>query len=145
MKITIGADHRGFGLKERLKSYLIRQGYQVLDKGTFSSQPVDYPDYAFAVAEAVAKGKASRGILICATGIGMAIAANKVKGVRAALCYEPRTARLSREHNNANLLCLGADITDPLKATRIVRVWLNTEFSGGRHSRRLAKIRAAEC
>ncbi len=140
MKVAIGADHRGFFLKEKVKSYLIRLGHSVLDEGTFSGERVDYPDYAFKVARRVASGQAQRGILICATGIGMSIAANKVDGVRAALCLNPKMARLSREHNNANVLCLGADFLLFPQAQRIIRVWLSTRFAGGRHTRRLKMI-----
>ncbi len=144
MKIAIGADHRGVARKEELKNYLTRLGHKVIDLGTFSTARTDYPDYAFAVAEAVAKGRAQRGILICATGIGMSIAANKVPGIRAALCLNPTLAKLSREHNNANVLCLGADWVDTRNMKRIVKIWLATRFTRGRHARRLARISQRE-
>ncbi len=140
MKIALGADHRGFLLKERLKQQLERRGHLVADHGTFTAERADYPDYAFAVARAVARRRAERGVLICATGIGMSIAANRVPGVRAALCLTPLMARLSREHNDANVLCLGADLVSPRNAGRILSVWLKTAFARGRHQRRLSKI-----
>lgn len=144
MIIVLGADHRGYWLKEQLKRYLKRQGYEIIDKGPSSPDKVDYPDYAFVVAELVAKNKVARGVLLCATGIGMSIAANKVPRVRAALCTTPEMARLAREHNNANVLCLGADLLNYEKAKEILRVWLKTNFAGGRHSRRLRKIARRE-
>jgi len=140
VKVALGADHRGFALKEELKRWLTARGHEVIDFGPASADRVDYPDYAFGVARAVAARKAERGILICLTGIGMSIAANKVRGVRAALADSVRLARLSREHNDANVLCLGADFVSAAEARRIVGVWLRTGFAGGRHSRRLAKI-----
>lgn len=141
MKIAIGADHRGFALKEKLIRHLLRLNHSVIDTGTTSPfGRVDYPDYAFAVAELVARGKAQRGILICATGIGMSIAANRVPGVRAALCLTPEMAQLARAHNNANILCLGADFLSPETAKRLVQVWLKTPFIRGRHAKRLKKI-----
>ncbi len=144
MKIALGCDHRGWALKEQLKGYLRKSGYQVLDKGTNSAEMVDYPDFAFAVAQAVSKGRAARGILICATGIGMSIAANKLPGVRAALCLNQKMARLSREHNNANILCLGADLVNYPVAKEITRTFLKTGFTGGRHRQRLKKIAEQE-
>lgn len=141
MKVALGADHRGFALKQLLAQYLAAHGYQVLDMGPDDAERVDYPDYAFKVAEAVDSGRAARGILICSTGIGMSIAANRLPRVRAALCACPKLARLSREHNDANVLCLGADVVTQAAAKRILSVWLKTEFAGGRHSRRLAKIK----
>lgn len=140
MKVALGADHRGFGLKEDLKRWLAARGHKVFDLGPASAERVDYPDYAFKVARAVARRRADRGILICSTGIGMSIAANKVRGVRAALADSVRLARLSREHNDANVLCLGADIVSATEAKRIVGVWLRTEFAGGRHARRVRKL-----
>jgi ribose 5-phosphate isomerase B len=124
-----------------MKKYLAGQGHHVLDVGCFGSECCDYPDYALLVAQAVASGRARRGVLVCATGIGMSIAANRLCRVRAALCSSPRLARLSREHNDANVLCLGADTVVPALARRILAVWLKTEFAGGRHARRLSKIR----
>lgn len=138
--VALGADHAGFELKEALKAWLIEGGHQVLDFGTHSPDSVDYPDYAREVGEAVASGKAERGLLVCGTGIGMAMAANKIPGIRAAACHEPFTARLSREHNAANVLALGGRITGRELAVEIVRVWLAAPFSGGRHERRVEKI-----
>ena len=136
-RIALGADHAGFELKEALKAWLIEQGYQVVDYGTHS---VDYPDYAAEVAEAVADQKVERGVLVCGTGIGMAITANKVAGVRAALCSDLYTARASREHNDANVLALGGRLMGPEMALDILRMWLATDFAGGRHRRRVDKI-----
>ncbi|MBM3331434.1 ribose 5-phosphate isomerase B [candidate division WOR-3 bacterium] len=140
MKVALGADHRGFALKEELKRWLTARGHTVVDCGPDSVDRVDYPDYAFKVAGAVARDRADRGVLICSTGIGMCIAANKVRGVRAALADSVRLARLSREHNDSNVLCLGADVVTGVQARRIVGVWLGAEFAGGRHSLRLDKI-----
>lgn len=140
MTVALGADHRGFQLKERLKRYLTRAGYRLRDEGAFSPEQADYPDYGFAVARAVTASRAQRGILICATGIGMCIAANRFPKVRAALVSNVRLARLAREHNDANVLCLGADTVSWPEARRIVRVWLQTEFAGGRHRRRRDKL-----
>ena len=140
MRIALGADHRGFALKEKLKAWLAARGHEVLDFGPGSAERVDYPDYAFKVAGAVQARKAERGILICSTGIGMSIAANRFPKVRAALCCSARLARLSREHNDANVLCLGADVVSGAEARRIVGAWLKAGFAGGRHARRLAKI-----
>jgi ribose 5-phosphate isomerase B len=138
--VALGADHRGFALKEELKRWLAARGHKVIDFGPENVDRVDYPDYAFKVADAVARHQADRGILICSTGIGMSIAANKVRGVRAALADSVRLARLSREHNDANVLCLGADFVSAAEARRIVGVWLKTEFAGGRHARRVRKL-----
>lgn len=140
MRVALGADHRGFGLKEELKHWLAARGHEVIDFGPASAGRVDYPDYAFKVAEAVVRHRADRGILMCSTGIGMSIAANKVRGVRAALVDSVRLARLSRQHNDANVLCLGADFVSAALARRIVGVWLKTEFAGGRHARRVRKL-----
>jgi len=140
VRIALGADHRGFALKEKLKAWLAARGHEVLDFGPGSAERVDYPDYAFKVAGAVQARKAERGILICSTGIGMSIAANRFPKVRAALCCSARLARLSREHNDANVLCLGADVVSGAEARRIVGAWLKAGFAGGRHARRLAKI-----
>lgn len=142
--IAIGADHGGFELKEQLKNYLRDWGYRVLDQGTDSTAAVDYPDFAEAVALAVARGDAQLGIVLDTAGIGSAIAANKVPGARAALCYDRATARNSREHNDANILSLGARLISPEAAREIVAVWLQTPFAGGRHERRVDKIRAIE-
>jgi len=142
--IALGADHAGFTLKDALKAWLERQGHEVLDLGTHTADSVDYPDYAGAVTEALLSGAAERGILVCGTGIGMAMAANKVPGVRAAACADAFTARMAREHNDANVLALGARILGPENAIEIVRVWLETAFAGDRHIRRLAKLAALE-
>ena len=144
MRIAIGADHRGKPLKERLKALLREEGHEVTDVGTDGCDSVDYPDYALPVARGVASGEYERGILICGSGIGMSIAANKVRGIRAALCLSPKAAELSRKHNNANVLCLGAEFLTPEQAEEITKVWLRTEFEGGRHARRLNKIAEAE-
>ena len=138
--IALGSDHAGFQLKEALKAWLIEEGYQVVDYGTHSPDPVDYPDYAAQVALAVGDQKVERGVLICGTGIGMAITANKVPGVRAALCSDLYTARMSREHNDANVLTLGGRLMGPEMALDILQMWLETDFAGGRHSRRVDKI-----
>ena len=142
--IAIGADHGGFDLKEELKGYLIEWGYSVLDQGTTSRDAVDYPDFAEAVANAVVRGDASRGIMIDSAGIGSSIAANKVPGARAALCYDRATARNSREHNDANILSLGARLIPAEVAREIVAAWLETPFAGGRHQKRVDKILAIE-
>jgi ribose 5-phosphate isomerase B len=142
--IALGADHAGFHLKEALKGWLIDHGYQVVDYGTHSTESVDYPDYAAQVAEAVADQKVERGVLVCGTGIGMTITANKVAGVRAALCSDLYTARMSREHNDANVLALGGRLMGPEMALDILRMWLETDFAGDRHRRRLDKIGALE-
>lgn len=144
MTVALGCDHAGWKLKEELKSWLIQAGHQILDFGTHSPEPVDYPDYALQVAESVANGKAERGLLICGTGIGMAMAANKILGVRAAFCPDLFTARLSREHNDANVLALGGRLTGGELAIEILRIWLATSFEGGRHARRVGKIREVE-
>lgn len=140
MKIAIGADHAGFELKEHIKLYLTGMGHQVEDYGTNSASSCDYPDIARPVAEAVSHGKAERGVLICGAGIGMSMAANKVKFVRAALCSEPYSARMSRMHNDANVLCMGARMIGIEMAEQILKEFLNTEFEGGRHQRRIDKI-----
>ena len=142
--VCIGADHGGYPLKESLKQFLFDFGYEVHDVGTDSTASVDYPDFAAAVARSVAKGAAWRGIIVDAAGIGSSMAANKVPGVRAALCYDRATARNSREHNDANVLSLGARMHTVDEAREIVRVWLETEFGGGRHQRRVDKITALE-
>jgi ribose 5-phosphate isomerase B len=144
MKIALGADHAGFELKEQLKQHLVSSGLQVDDRGTTSDQSVDYPDFARVVGEQVVAQQADFGILVCGSGIGMAIAANKVPGVRAANVTSAEAAKLSREHNNANVLTLGARMLDPATATKIVDAWLATEFAGGRHQRRIEKISQLE-
>lgn len=140
MKIAIGSDHRGFEVKQRILGLLQRLGHEVLDFGTSGRESVDYPDFAFQVAKAVGTGQAERGILICGTGIGMCIAANKVRGVRAAPCHDSITAEMSRRHNNANVMCLSADLLGEELIDRMVRIWLETDFEGGRHARRVDKI-----
>ena len=141
MKIALGADHRGHAVKEKIAVLLNEQGHQVLDMGTNSSKSCDYPDVAYPAAIAVAQGRADRAILICGSGIGMTICANKVKGARAALCHDELTAQMSRRHNNANILCLASDVLGEELIRRIVVGWLNTEFdAAGRHHRRVNKI-----
>jgi ribose 5-phosphate isomerase B len=142
--VAVGADHGGYRMKEMLKTHLTKAGYQVSDYGTNSEEPVDYPDIAFAVAEAVSSGIAWRGIIIDGAGIGSCMAANKVPGVRAAMCYDHSTAVNSREHNDANVLTLGAGLLGDNLARQIVDTWLTTNFSGGRHARRVEKINAIE-
>ena len=144
MRVAIGSDHRGFALKEALKELLGELGHEWVDFGCEGEEPVDYPDIARLLGEAVAAGEYERGILICGNGLGMSIAANKVKGVRAALCQNSFTARLARRHNDANILCLGAWCIGRGLAEEIVRVFLSEDFEGGRHARRLEKIRAME-
>lgn len=139
MRIVIGSDHAGFELKELIKKQFGKE-YKIKDLGTFSNESCDYPDFGKKVALAVAKGEADRGILVCKTGIGMSMTANKFPGIRAALCYSPETAKLSREHNDANILCLGA-LLGERKVIEITKVWLGTRFSGEkRHIRRIKKI-----
>jgi ribose 5-phosphate isomerase B len=140
MKIALGADHAGVDVKQRLAQHLQRAGHVVLDRGTTDSASVDYPDFAAAVARDVADGRAERGILVCGTGIGMCMAANKVDGVRAAKVNDPYEATMSRQHNDANVLCLGARVVDTTVMDEIVRNFLGTEFEGGRHGRRVAKL-----
>ncbi|MEI6509531.1 MAG: ribose 5-phosphate isomerase B [bacterium] len=143
--IAIGSDHGGFQLKEDLKPFLLAKGYQVLDFGTENIQSVDYPDFAQSVAHAVTDGSADAGILLCTTGIGVSIAANKVHGIRASLCHDPLSARLAREHNHANVLCLGSGIIGLRLAEEIVEVWLQTPCSNQeRHQRRVTKIERLE-
>jgi ribose 5-phosphate isomerase B len=144
MKIAIGSDHRGYEAKERIKALLQSMGVEVEDFGTHEKRACDYPDHGLAVAEAVARGAADRGVLFCGSGIGMSITANKVRGVRAALCHDELTAQMAARHNDANVLCLPADLVGDALMQGIVRIWLNTEFEGGRHARRVDKIRAYE-
>jgi ribose 5-phosphate isomerase B len=140
MKIALGADHRGFELKEKVKKYLTELGHQVTDFGTDSTESVDYPDFGFKVAESVAKGEVDFGITVCWTGNGMNISANKVKGIRSALCLDEEMAMLARAHNDANVLALASNFVWEEMAKKILDVWLTTEFEGGRHTRRLEKI-----
>lgn len=144
MKIALGADHAGFELKEAIRRHLVDKGIQVDDRGTHSTASVDYPDFASAVGEQVAAKKSDLGILVCGAGIGMSIAANKVAGIRAANVHSEVEAQLSREHNNANVLALGARLLDEPTALGIVDRWLNTGFAGGRHNRRVEKISEIE-
>lgn len=140
--VALGADHGGYELKEKIKAIVAQAGYGVIDCGTDSTDSVDYPDFAYAVARMVADGRAWRGIIVDGAGIGSCMAANKVPGVRAAMCYDQATAVNSREHNNANVLTLGAGLTGPNLAGQIVQTWLSTDFGGGRHARRVDKIDA---
>jgi ribose 5-phosphate isomerase B len=144
MKIAIGSDHRGFEAKEHVKAIITQLGHECIDVGTRGSNPVDYPDPAYEAAVAVSEGRAERAILACATGIGMSIAANKIKGIRAAICHDELNARISRDHNDANVLCISGDQVGEVMLRKIVEVWLETEFSGGRHQRRVNKITAME-
>ncbi|MGQ9584454.1 MAG: ribose 5-phosphate isomerase B [Anaerolineae bacterium] len=145
MRIAVGADHGGFRLKERVRRFLEEEGHRVEDFGTDSEASVDYPDFGRPVAEAVARGDFDRGVLICGTGIGMSITANKVPGVRAALCHEGFSARLARMHNDANILCMGGRVLGEELALDVVRVFLETSFEdGGRHARRVGKVAALE-
>ena len=144
MRIAVGADHAGRELKDHLARQLEEEGHEVVDLGTDSSASVDYPDYARKVAAEVAAGGAERGVLVCGTGVGVAIAANKVRGVRAANCNDLYTAQMSRAHNDANVLTLGARVVGSGVAEEIVRVFLGTPFEAGRHARRVDKIKALE-
>ena len=136
-KIAVGSDHAGYNLKNAIAKYLTDIGYDVIDKGTYSKESCDYPVFAKAVANSVAAEEAEKGILVCGSGVGVSIAANKVKGIRAVLCHEPYSAMLSRLHNNANVLCLGERITGEALAFEIVDTWLMSEYEGGRHQRRI--------
>lgn len=144
MRIAVGSDHAGYEVKEDVKRHLASEGHQVEDVGTHGSASVDYPDFASRVARCVTAGKADVGILVCGSGIGMSIAANKVHGVRAAVCTDPYSARVSREHNDANVLCLGARVTGPGLIEEIVRSFLRSGFAGGRHAKRVEKIHHIE-
>jgi len=144
MRVAIGSDHAGHLLKEKIKALMQNLGLETLDLGTDGEASVDYPDYGIKVAEAVSGGRVDKGILICGTGIGMSIVANKYPGVRAALCHDSFTARLSREHNDANVLVLGGRVLDHENALGMVKEWFSTEFEGGRHNQRLQKIKDLE-
>lgn len=144
MKIGIGSDHRGFELKVFLKKILKNCGYIVKDFGVFDSTIADYPDIAFALAKAWQKKAIARGILICGSGLGMSIAANKIKGIRAGLCLNEKMAKMARNHNDANILVLAANFTTKTVARKILRVWLKEKFEGGRHRRRIEKIKEYE-
>lgn len=139
-RIAIGSDHAGFESKERAKREIAALGIEVEDKGTDSLQSVDYPDFGAAVGRAVVNGEVDRGVVICGSGIGISIAANKVPGVRAALCWNEETAQLARQHNDANILCLGARFIEPELAARMIRAFIETEFDGGRHAQRVEKL-----
>jgi len=140
MRIAVGSDHRGFEAKKRIVLLLGQLGHEIVDMGTNGPDSVDYPDFAIQVAQAVGEKRVDRGILICGTGIGMCIAANKVHGVRAAPCHDSITAEMSRRHNDANILCLSGDLLGEELIDRMVRIWLQTDFEGGRHARRVEKI-----
>jgi len=144
MKISIGADHAGFALKESLRRKLVADGHEVVDVGTFSEDSTDYPDIARKVADQVTSGRSERGVLVCLSGVGMSIAANKVDGIRAGLGFNLEEVRLTRAHNDVNVLALGAKYTDPALAAQMVDVFLATGFEGGRHARRLAKVAELE-
>jgi ribose 5-phosphate isomerase B len=142
MKIALASDHAGFELKEKIKQYLL--GHDITDFGTYDSKSMDYPDTGFRAADAVSKGLCDRGILICGSGLGMSIVANKVPGIRAALCQTEKFAQLSRQHNNANILVLSARFISSYLAGDIIKVWLTTEFEAGRHEKRINKIKKYE-
>ncbi len=142
MKIAIANDHRGLALKKQVETIVNELGHERFDFGTFDDQPVDYPDVAYKAVLAVANKEFDRAILLCATGMGMSIAANKIGGIRAILCYDELNAQIARTHNDANVLCLAADFLAVGELRKIITTWLNTEFSGGRHQRRIDKISA---
>jgi len=144
MKLTIGSDHAGFDEKEELRRILVNLGHEVIDQGPQSKDSCDYPDFAAKVAKAVCNGDSDLGILICGTGIGMSIAANKFKGIRAALCNSIETAQMSRRHNNANILCMGSRVLSPEQIQETASAWLSTSFEGERHALRLDKIHKFE-
>ncbi|HEX8846185.1 MAG TPA: ribose 5-phosphate isomerase B [Pyrinomonadaceae bacterium] len=144
MKVALASDHAGFAEKERLKPLLQEMGLEVEDLGAVSEESVDYPDYARKVAERVARGEAERGVLVCGSGIGMAITANKVRGVRAAVAWSEESARLARQHNDANVLAIGSRTTGQDEIQKIVRTWFSTDFDAGRHSARVEKIKEIE-
>lgn len=145
VRVVLGADHGGFELKEAVRKHLEAQGIEVQDLGTHSTDSVDYPEYGFAVGNSIVKGEADLGIAICGTGQGISMAANKIRGIRAALCTETFSARMAREHNNANVLALGGRVTGIGLALDIVDIFLKTEFAGGRHARRVSLITDFEC
>ena len=144
MRIAIGSDHGGFSLKQALAGYLKQKNHCIIDVGCFSKDSCDYPEYSYSAAKLVQTKKADRAIVICKSGIGNSIVANKLSGVRAALCYNVKAARLSRMHNDSNVLVLGSIFVKSDLAKKIIRVWLNTEFEGGRHKKRLAQIKDIE-
>lgn len=144
MRIAVGTDHRGFEIRSKVIELVERLGHEVQDLGTFNNGAVDYPDIAAQVCGKVSSGEADRGILVCGTGLGMCIAANKFRGIRAAPCHDDLTAELSRRHNDANVLCLSADLLGERLIDRMIELWLTTPFEGGRHARRIDKINALE-
>jgi ribose 5-phosphate isomerase B len=144
MRIAVGSDHRGFEAKEQIRAIVTQMGHECIDFGTGDTHPVDYPDLAYLVATAVSNKEVERAILVCATGLGMSITANKIRGIRAALCHDELSAQISRDHNDANVLCLSGDQIGEVLLRKIVEVWLSTKFSGGRHRRRVNKIAAIE-
>ena len=143
-RIVIASDHAGFTLKEKLKSFLIRKNFQVKDLGTYSKERCDYPMFAYCLAKEISKGRYKQGLLVCKTGIGNAIVANRLPGVRAALCYNVKASRLSREHNDSNILVLGSAFVNSGSAKSILNTWLKTQFQGGRHRRRLNQLKKIE-
>ena len=140
MIISMGADHAGFSVKEKIREYLESKGYTILDKGAYSEDSVDYPEFGHAVGNSVQSGESAKGIIVCGSGIGISMAANKIEGIRAALCTSAEHAQMSRLHNDANVLAIGARMTDYDVITDIIDTWLSTKFEGGRHSRRVNKI-----
>ena len=139
-KICISSDHAGYKLKEQIKNFLIRQNVFIIDLGPFELKSVDYPDYAKKLARRISSKKSDIGVLVCGSGTGMAISANKIKGIRAAVCYNAKSTRLSREHNNANIIALGSRLTKKQDAMKLIKIFINTKFQGGRHLRRVKKI-----
>jgi ribose 5-phosphate isomerase B len=144
MKVVVASDHRGYDAKQVVKAIVTQMGHECIDVGTDTATPVDYPDLAYMAGKSVSDSQADRAILICATGLGMSIAANKVRGVRAALCHDELSAQISRDHNDANVLCLSGDQLGEVLLRKVVEAWMTTEFSGGRHQRRVNKIAAIE-
>ena len=144
MKIAISNDHRGAKASEQIRAIITQLNHECVDFTNKEDQPVDYPDFAYQASMAVADGQADRAILVCGTGIGMCITANKIKGIRAALCYDDLAAKVSRQHNDANVLCLSGDLLGHSMLRKMVEVWLSTDFEGGRHLRRVRKIQAIE-
>lgn len=144
MKVAIGSDHRGYEVKQLVKTIITQLGFECIDVGTNDNQPIDYTDPAYQAGIAVSNGQADRAILACGTGIGMCITANKIKGIRAALCHDELAAQISRHHNDANVLCISGDLIGETLLRKIVEVWLTTDFNGGRHKRRVHKIAAIE-
>jgi ribose 5-phosphate isomerase B len=142
--IAIGTDHAAFEFKEAIKAWLLEKGYELHDYGTHGLERVDYCDFGFKVGEAVGRGECDKGLLFCGSGVGISISANKVRGIRAVVCSEPYSAKLSREHNDTNVLALGARVVGIEVAKMIIEIWLNTSFEGGRHADRVAKIAAYE-